>query len=140
MNMKLRYAIHSFDNSHHLGSKQIRECHAESSAGCLDAARTPHLNGGCLPVGTLNFVKAHDPDDLFGFVGHFLVVMSYEFGDKHAALRELMEKIGPFLNVAIHDPQLKQGEGNLNDKFSKIEKLLSVAEGEARRNGGRPKI
>ena len=39
----------------------------------LDAARTPHLDRGCLPVGTLNFVKVHDADDLFGFVLNFLV-------------------------------------------------------------------
>lgn len=44
------------------------------------------------------------------------------------SLRELMEKIGPFLGVAIQDQQLKKGEGNLKDKFSRIEKLLSNAE------------
>lgn len=44
------------------------------------------------------------------------------------SLRELMKKIGPFLGVAIQDHQLKKGEGNLNDKFSGVEKLLSKAE------------
>ncbi len=51
----------------------------------LDAARTPHLNGGCLPVGALNFVKVHDADDLFGLVADFLVVMRYKLGENHAA-------------------------------------------------------
>jgi len=40
----------------------------------LDTARTPHLNGGCLPVGTLNFVKVHDATTFFGLVADFLVV------------------------------------------------------------------
>jgi hypothetical protein len=51
----------------------------------LDVARTPRLNRGRLPVGTLNFVKVHDADDLLGFVLNFLVVMGYKLGDDHAA-------------------------------------------------------
>jgi hypothetical protein len=46
----------------------------------LDAARAPHLDGRCLPIGTLNFVKVHDADDLFGFVLDFLVAMRHKLG------------------------------------------------------------
>ena len=43
-------------------------------------------------------------------------------------LRELMDKIGPHLDVPIADPELKQGQGRLNDKFSAVEKRLVIAE------------
>jgi hypothetical protein len=34
---------------------------------------------------TLNFVKVHDADDLFGLVADFLVVMRYKLGEDHSS-------------------------------------------------------
>jgi hypothetical protein len=51
---------------------------------CLDVAGAPRLNRGSLPVGTLNFVKVHNADDLFCFVLNFFVTVSHKLGDNHA--------------------------------------------------------
>jgi hypothetical protein len=44
------------------------------------------------------------------------------------SLRELMEKIGPFLEIPIPSTQLKQGYGNLTEKFKHLEDLIDKAE------------
>jgi|ERR1035437_2640461 hypothetical protein len=44
------------------------------------------------------------------------------------SLRELMNKIGPYLDVPLPDPELKKGQGGLNEKFDKIVKKLAKAE------------
>lgn len=47
----------------------------------------------------------------------------------HAAhsLRELMANIGPFLDVPALNPEVKKGQGRLNDKFDKVVLLLAAA-------------
>jgi hypothetical protein len=92
-------------------------------------APTPESGGGGLagePVAQNNLkhmsVYAENPEN---------------FSQAAHSLRELMEKIGPFLGIAIQDLKLKKGEGNLNDKFYKIETLLSKAEAKSKNfNGG----
>lgn len=54
----------------------------------LNAARAPHLDGGGLPIGTLNFVKVHDADDFLGLILHFFEAVSYKLGDDHTAARQ----------------------------------------------------
>lgn len=44
------------------------------------------------------------------------------------ALRELMGKIGPHLDVPVPDPELRKGQGRLNDRFAAVEKRLAKAE------------
>ena len=44
------------------------------------------------------------------------------------SLRELMNNIGPYLDVPLPNPEFKKGQGGLNEKFAKIEKKLAKAE------------
>jgi hypothetical protein len=44
------------------------------------------------------------------------------------SLRELMNNIGPYLDVPLPNPELKKAQGGLNEKFGTIAKKLSKAE------------
>ncbi len=81
-----RVRLHQIELHHQfLSVLELARTIPSSLLDCLDAARAPHLNGGRLPVGTLNFVKVHDADDLLALVLNFLVAVCYEPDDDHAA-------------------------------------------------------
>ncbi len=50
------------------------------------------------------------------------------FSQAAHSLRELMDRIGPYLNVPVPDKELLKGRGRLNDKFDEVERFLKKAE------------